>query len=176
MKNFKNSDYALNKYNDGIVYDFADGAKELTLADFLAANPGATAEDFAKLKAISDEDYRERDRNGYNQSHKDMNIEWAEQNGKCFAKSPEEAFIDAIEALGEAERRAKRVALAKLALGRLTDVQRRRYLLHVVDGLTTREIANLENSEYPLEHTTHQAISKSLLQADKKIKKFLATA
>lgn len=48
MKNYKDSDYALNKYSEGIVYQYADGRKQtIWLEDYLAANPGKTAEDFA---------------------------------------------------------------------------------------------------------------------------------
>ena len=39
MKNYKESDYALNKYSQGIVYKFADGIVEITLEDYLRDNP-----------------------------------------------------------------------------------------------------------------------------------------
>ncbi|MDE7352968.1 MAG: hypothetical protein K2O06_07940 [Acetatifactor sp.] len=35
MKNYKESDYALNKYSQGIIYKFVDGVVEVTLADYL---------------------------------------------------------------------------------------------------------------------------------------------
>lgn len=35
MKNYKDSDYALNKYSENIVYKFADGVKEITLEDYI---------------------------------------------------------------------------------------------------------------------------------------------
>ena len=41
MKNYKDSDYALNKFSKGIVY----------------RNPGRTAQDFIELKVLSDEIY-----------------------------------------------------------------------------------------------------------------------
>ena len=59
--------------------------------------------------------------------------------------------------------------LANRALDRLTEIQRRRYLMYHVKGLTEEEIAVIENA-------THQAVSKSLLGAEKKIKKFLSAA
>lgn len=40
MKNYKDSDYALNKFSEGIVYRFADRIVEITLEDYLAENPG----------------------------------------------------------------------------------------------------------------------------------------
>ena len=46
MKNYRESDYALNKFSKGIVYKFADETVELTMEDFLRETPGATEEDF----------------------------------------------------------------------------------------------------------------------------------
>lgn len=51
MKNYKNSDYAQNKFSDGIVYRFADRIVEITLKDYLGENPDKTVEDFMELKA-----------------------------------------------------------------------------------------------------------------------------
>ena len=49
MKNYKDSDYAVNKFSEGIVYRFADKTVELTLSDFLEAYPGMTEQDFKRL-------------------------------------------------------------------------------------------------------------------------------
>jgi|LSQX01.2.fsa_nt_gb hypothetical protein len=49
MKNYKDSDYASNKFSDGIVYRFAEGIVEITLKDYLAENPDKTVEDFMEL-------------------------------------------------------------------------------------------------------------------------------
>ena len=46
MKNYKDSDYALNKFSEGIVYRFADRIVEIAQEDYLAENPGKTAQDF----------------------------------------------------------------------------------------------------------------------------------
>jgi DNA-directed RNA polymerase specialized sigma24 family protein len=46
----------------------------------------------------------------------------------CFANSP----------------RLKRAALAKKALDKLTEIQRRRYLMYHVEGMATRKIADIE--------------------------------
>lgn len=51
MRNYKDSDYALNRYSQGIVYKFADGIVEVTLEAFLRDNPDKTEEDFAELKS-----------------------------------------------------------------------------------------------------------------------------
>jgi RNA polymerase sigma factor (sigma-70 family) len=166
LNRYAKSDYALNRKSDGIVYSFADGRKEVTLADFLAENPNAATGDFTALKALSDTDYLERERRCYNTTRKDVNLDWAEQAGKCSAASPEDAALAVIDAQDEAERKSRRIQLARQGLDKLTDIQRRRYLLHFYDGLTGSEIAEIEG-------TTKQAVSLSLQQAEKNLKKFL---
>jgi len=55
-----------------------------------------------------------------------------------------------------------------LALDKLTDVQRKRYLLYYVEELTIRQIADIEG-------VGHSKIQKSIEGAQKKIKKVLAS-
>lgn len=167
MKNYRNSDYALNKINtQAIVYRFTNETVIITLADYLAENPGKTAEFFMALKAMSDGDYYMRDRAENAQTKKNMPLDAADALGLCCALSPEKAIIDTP---GETVRRRRRSNIAKRALDKLTEVQRRRYFLRHVNGLNERQIAELED-------TTQQAISKSLLCAEKKIKKITAAA
>ena len=166
MNHYGYNDYAINKKSGGIVYDFADGAKEITLADFLAGTPGATPDDFASLKAWSDQNYLKLDRGGYNKTRKDVNLDWADQAGKCKTASPEDDLIAAVNAREESERRERQAVLAMQALERLTDKQRRRYLLYVTGGLTVREIATSEGIAF-------QVVGRSVLSAKKKMEKFL---
>jgi DNA-directed RNA polymerase specialized sigma24 family protein len=164
VKNYRDSDYALNKHSGGIVYRFADGIVEVTLADYLADNPDKTESDFTALKALSDEDYREQDRIGYRQTWKDVPLDALAETELFAAPSPEAAFIDAPE---EAERQRSRAVLAKKAWDKLTEVQRRRYLMCHVEGLTLREIAQIEKTNF-------KTVYESLSAAEKKIKKILA--
>ena len=62
MKNYRKSDYALNKFSEGIVYQFSDRTLEISLEDFMRDNPGKTEADFMALKAVSDEIYLEQAR------------------------------------------------------------------------------------------------------------------
>jgi DNA-directed RNA polymerase specialized sigma24 family protein len=164
MKNYTDSDYALNKHSEGIVYRFADGSRFMVmLEDYLAENPDKTEADFAALKALSDEDYHERDKAGYRRTWKDTPLDARAETRFCSVPSPEATVIDAPE---EAERRRSRAALAKRALEKLTEVQRRRYLLYHIEGLTTRKIANLDKVK-------HQSVVECLAAAEKKIKKVL---
>jgi hypothetical protein len=165
MKNFQDGDYALNKHSDGIVYSFADGSKfTVTLADYLAENPSKTEDDFRKLKELSDGDYLERDRSAYRQTWKNTPLDALADTLFCSVSSPEADVIDEPE---KAQRLRNRVALAQKAWDKLTEVQRRRYRMYHVEGFTEEKIAAIEGA-------THQAISKSLLWAEKKIKKVLS--
>jgi len=164
MKNYQTSDYAVNKFAAGIVYRFADQTVEITLADYLRENPGKTETDFAELKALSDEMYLHQVRADNAQTKKNVSIHNLEDTDLCRAASPENGLIAAEE---QAETQKLRRAVAEKALSTLTEVQRRRYILHTVNGLTTREIADKEG-------VSHVAVVYSLEQAEKKIKKVLA--
>ena len=52
MRNYKDSDYALNRYSQGIVYKFADSVVEVTLEDYLRDNPDKTEADFEELEGV----------------------------------------------------------------------------------------------------------------------------
>ena len=169
MKNYKDSDYALNKYSDSIVYRFADGIVEVTMADYLAENPDKTEADFRELKEFSDADYLERDRLDNACSKRNVPIHELDETALCCAPLPEDIFIGGIDEQEEADAHRRRLETSGSALEVLSDVQRRRYLLYRVDGLNEREIAELEGA-------TQQAVSKSLYWAEKKIKKFLGNS
>jgi hypothetical protein len=164
MKNYQDSDYALNKHSDGIVYSFADGSKfTVRLTDYLAENPHKTEDDFRRLKELSDSDYFERDRSGYRQSWKDTPIGELSETVLCSVPSPETEIIDAPE---EARRKRKRAVLAQKVWDKLTEIQRRRYRMYHVSGMTTRKIAEIEGVD-------QRTVMDSLEWAEKKIKKFL---
>ena len=168
MQNFKDSDYALNKHSKGIVYRFADKIIEVTLEDYLAENPGAIEDDFIQLKAFSDADYLTQDRIGYQQTWKNSSFADMPETTECCAASPEESMIREMDKREEIQSWESQMLIAREALDALSEVQRRRYLLHHVNGLTTRQIAEIQGS-------TQQAVSKSLVWAEKKIKKFFAS-
>jgi DNA-directed RNA polymerase specialized sigma24 family protein len=166
------SDYTLNSKSANIEYRFANdehvpGSSSYSADDYIADNPGTTAEDFDALKKLSDDDYHEQKLHDYNTTHLNWNVEWAEDKGLCFTRSPEDVLIARITAEEYARKRMRQVKLVKKALSAMTEVQRRRYILHAAYGLTTREIAEKEG-------TSHVAIVYSLEGADKKIKKVLA--
>jgi DNA-directed RNA polymerase specialized sigma24 family protein len=164
MKNYQDSDYAANKYAGGIVYRFADSTVEITPEDYLRENPGKTEADFAELKALSDRLFYEQDRAAYRQTWKDVSIHGLDETEQCASSSPEDEIIDKP---AQATVKKQRQELAKKGLNALTETQRRRYILHVVKGLTMREIATCEGISHP-------SVVESLLAAEKKLKKVLA--
>ena len=164
MSNFQNSDYVLNKHSGAIIYRFANKVIAITLSDYLAENPGKTADDFRKLKEISDADYLECDRADYRQSWKNISLDALGDSVPCPAPLPETTVIDMPD---EASRNKRRASLGKKVFSKLTAIQQRRYKLYHVNELTTREIADIEG-------VSHVAVVYSLEAAESKIKKLLS--
>ena len=165
MKNFRKSDYALNKNNKGgIAYRFADGtAATVTLADYLAENPGKTEADFRELKRVSDEIYEEQDRAESRQTRRNVSMNALRNTLQYADKSAEDTFFDGMDMREEDGSARLRLEEARKALGALTEAQRRRYLMYRVEGLTICEIAELEGASF-------QMISKTISAAQRKIK------
>lgn len=168
MQNYTNSDYALNKINKkAIVYRFADYIVEITLAGYLAENPDKTEADFRALKELSDTDYYERDRFENAQTKRNTLFDELDETALCRVPSPEDLFIGEISAREETEQRRQCLATANRALDKLTEVQRRGYLIYHVEGLSTWEIAKSEG-------VNQSKIMNSMTLADKKIEKVLS--
>ena len=140
VQNYRKSDYAINKNSPNIVYRFHNEIIEITLEDYLKENPDKTEHDFAELKTLSDQIYYEQDR----------------------AESGEERVVDI------QNRKYAWKALEQLfTVGALTEVQKRRFRLHIFQGLSIRQIGRMEG-------TSHQAVAKSINLAIAKLKKYFA--
>lgn len=162
MKNYKISDYALNKYSAGIVYRFNGQTITVTLADYLADNPDKNEQDFQELKILSDTIYYEEDRAESRQNRKNISINDMDNIRVFEGISFSDEYIEAQE---EDEKKRKHLFIAKCALAMLTDKQRHRYLQYHVNNMTLRKIAKIEG-------VVHSKIQKSLKGAEKKIKIF----
>lgn len=152
------SDYALNKKDpEAIIHMDSTGILvKITPEDF------PSVEDFQLWKAWSDENYHMTEKEGhvfYN--HTTSFIDPPEQ--ATTAQSAEEVLVNAQE---ERERQDLCYLLMAWMDRCLTPIQRRRLWLSCVEGLTVRQISQLE-------HTAHQNVSKSIRAAKKKLVKCL---
>lgn len=164
MKNYKDSDYALNKFSEGIVYRFADRIVEITLKDYLAENPEKTVEDFMGLKALSDEIYHQQVINDNRTSRLDVSINGMEET-EVFAT----ASLD-VELIHKKDtEKAIKAARQLLDSGGLTEVQRRRFLLHFFQGLSYRQIASREGVHFTSVHESIEAATAKLQKFFEKI-------
>ncbi len=164
LKNYKESDYALNKYRQGIVYKFVDGVVEVTLEDYLRDNPNGTEADFAKLKAWSDGVYHEQAVQEQRTCRRNVSIDQVSEVE--FAVVPE--FDQHLIAEQDDGEKALKAAYKLLHSRILTKVQQRRFVLHYFKGLSTRQIAILEG-------VRQQTVWESPMWAGKKLRKLFAT-
>ena len=166
MHNYHRSDYAINKNSPNIVYRFHNEITEITLEDYLKENPNKTDKDFAELKALSDQIYYEQDRAESVQTRKDISIHGLEETKHCATRPLDEEWEEQI--VDTQNRKYAWKALEQLfTVGALTEVQKRRFQLHVFQGLSTRQIGRMEG-------TSHQAVAKSINLAIDKLKKYFA--
>lgn len=150
--------YVLNKKDpNAIVYEDADGTIiRLTREQF------SSEDEFLRFKAWSDENYHEAEKERHKQSNHTLSLD---------AISDEAAMVcSAEDDVCEWQRLEEREQLRQMLMSgidtHLTTVQRRRLWLHVVDGLTLREIAKSENVVFT-------KIDRSVKLAKEKMKKFL---
>lgn len=160
MKNYRDSDYALNKHSEGIVYKFADSVVEVTMADYLRENPDKTEADFKALKALSDGMYLEQDRREYSQTYKNISANGMEESDAFATRPIDEEYAEADE-----RRRVLQAADRLFASGELTAIQEKRFRLHIYDKLSARQIAATEG-------VSNKNVSKSINYAQKKLKKY----
>ena len=164
MKNYFASDFALNKTNEeAIVYRFVDGTIVEIKSDDYPAVTDKMKIDFATMKAWSDDDYEDLDNDNYNQTWKNVSFHRLEETDACCVPSAE---FEVIEKPEQSAKKKHRHKVAKQALGVLTKTQRRRYIQHHVNGLSTWEIAELEN-------TNQKSVYESIKAAEKKIKEVI---
>lgn len=144
-----------------IKYNIPTRKKQtIWLEDYLSANPGKSAEDFAKIKALSDELYHEQVIVEHRTGRLDVTINGLEETEQLATVSIDTELIHKADT-------GKALKAAKLLLnsGKLTEVQRRRFMLHFFKGLSIRQIAELEQVDF-------RAVWESLHWATKKLKKF----
>lgn len=161
MKNYKDSDYALNKFSTGIVYRFADGIVEITLSDYLAENPHKTEQDFLMIKEISDEIYLKQVRHTNKTTKKDISIHNVDNYIDDSCLLPDEQCIEKQEKI-----LATNAIHKLLSSNILTEIQKRRFSLYIIEGLPIRKIAEIE-------HVHFTSVAESIESVMEKVKKLL---
>ena len=160
MKNYKDSDYALNKFSEGIVYRFADRIVEITLEAYLAENPDKTIEDFQKLKALSDGIYHQQIIDENRTSRLDVSMSGLEDTQQLSTMPVDTELIHKGDG-----KKAMDAARQLLNSGDLTEVQRRRFILHFFKGASYRQIAAMEGVFFT-------SVAESVTTAIRKLKKY----
>ena len=153
----KDSLYSINKKNpDAVVYKFANGEESrITRADF------ATEEEVLAFKAWSDEDLHIEDKREVLAGIRQVSIE--DISEAAIATPAVDVVME--HQLQRSEQRRKVSELVVQLKDKLTEKQFRRLWMYCVDGKTEQQIAEIEGVD-------QQRISKSILAAKKKIKKF----
>ncbi len=165
MSNFNKSDYAANKYSDSIVYKSVTGAYELTEEQFLRENPSETPQAYQRWKIWSNHNYLDMLRKDIEE--RKHTVPWDELEDTllvCAAISEDEAFK-------EVERQNDPTPTLKEAYGILnsclTEIQKRRFLLFILERKNEREIALLEG-------VNQSSVSRSLIAAQKRINRYVS--
>lgn len=156
MKNYRKSDYALNKFSKGIVYQFADRTVEISMEDYLRDNPDKTEEDFRALKAESDGIYLEQVQLETAQGNKTVSMTGLEDTVTHPAPALDESCIKADE-----HRRVKLAVDKLFRYGKLTVKQKERFVKHFFAGVSLRKIASDEGVHFTsVDESIRQAVDK----------------
>lgn len=153
----KNSIYALNKKDpDAIVYPSANGKLiRVTREDF------PSEDEFLAFKKWSDENFHEEEKLDHREANHILSVD--DLSEAALAVPAADVIMER-----QHERAEKRKIASDMVVklkDKLTDIQFRRLWMYHVDGKTEEEIAEIEG-------VAQQQISKSIIAAEKKIKKF----
>ena len=149
------SDYALNKHSQNIVYRQADGSRVKIKPE--------DCPDFDRWKAFSDGDFKELDRQDQIEAQGRVSFNDLTDAGVEPPHSVEEAAELGEPPPTEPEARTMENAMAILAC--LTETQRRRYLLYNRDGLTIRQIASQEQVAAMVVQHSIEAAKKKICES-----------
>ena len=152
----KTSIYLLNKCDpDAIVYPSVTGETfRVTREDF------PSEEAFLAFKAWSDEDFHKEDNGDVVEDKRRISIDDISESAMSV---PSVEVVMEQRQLRQENRRATTEMVLKIK-DKLTETQFRRLWMYFVDGMTIDEIGEIEG-------ISHQNVSKSILAAERKIKK-----
>ena len=155
----KNSIYALNKKDpDAIVYPSANGKLIRVTREHFPSE-----EEFLAFKKWSDENFHEEEKLDHREANHILSVD--DLSEAALAVPAADVLLER-----QHERAEKRKIASDMVVklkDKLTDIQFRRLWMYCVEGKTEQQIAEIEGVD-------QQRISKSILAAKKKIKKFSA--
>ena len=184
MANKQINYYVENKYTDDIVYPYNNGEEdryrktENGVLHIHKSRKGRITErllpewefplsEFDRMKAISDEDYRERNKGDVLEYRHTVSLTDLEETKICSQEvSAEDEYLNSLNEDEEEDFRTIENGM-KIIDKCLTGKQKNRFLLYHYNGMTQEEIAEGLGLK-------QQTINQSLKEADKKIKKFFA--
>jgi RNA polymerase sigma factor (sigma-70 family) len=159
MDNYKESDYAKNKYSHNIVYQTSNGTVEITVTQYLNENPTRDEQDFWDLKALSDKEFHREAKQENTAAKNNVRFDTIYKSIESdffILPSPEELLL-------VREQKQREHNFIEKLLSLLSEAQRRRFILHFVDGYSFKEIADLEG-------VTMSAVRVSIFEARRKLR------
>lgn len=160
MKKYNQTDYAINKKSPHIVYAYGDEIVEITIDDYLKQNPTKSEEDFKVLKELSDEIYHEQAVEENKNNRNTLQLDDYADNLLSSSKCVLQGMID-----NDDLRKTRLATVELLNSGKLTDVQKDRFIKYYFQGISSREIAKKDC-------VNHKSVLESLNAANKKLKKY----
>ena len=139
-----NKEWIANRDSDGIVYCFADGTTQtICLDDYLRVNPEYTAEDFYKIKELSDTLFLEQKQADHTYAIKKTDTDFETVAAMLPAPEPEPSMAVLYR---EQRRMAIRAAKTLLRSGKLSPTQKQRFIAYFFCGKSISEIARNEKT------------------------------
>ena len=183
MANKQINYYVENKYTDDIVYPYNNGEEdryrktENGVLHIHKSKKGRITErvlpewefplsEFDRMKAISDEDYRKRNKGDVLEHRHTVSLTDLEETKICSQEvSAEDEYLNSLDEDDEEDFRTIENAMAIIDKC-LTDTQKRRFIMHYYDGLSCRDIATIDGVDWT-------SIRECISSSNNKIKKFL---
>lgn len=166
MKKFNRTDYAFNKYAQGIVYQSVKGYYEISMEDFIREDPEKGKKIFLSIKSFSDEWYHEQDQMQTRITRKELSLEEVNEQTIKDNQVGQDIQIQVEEKL--IKQCAWKALRDVLDQNFLTYKQKSRLKKVILDGFTIRQVAQIEG-------VSHVAVLKSIHIAQQELRKVYET-
>lgn len=183
MKFKTNSIYSINKKNPNrMIFDSVSDNEEYFIelkdgvvtehyinnkdgqASYSTISKSITVDTFFQYKTEHDEELHQWDNAESDDGKMTCSIHLLEDTTLVSVPSPQEIMSKEADEIEMKAKQDKRKEKGLAIFAKLTEVQKRRYKMYVVDGKSMREIAGIEG-------TSHQSIHETIKAIEKKIKK-----